>query len=562
MSAVRANPKPAAPAASPACDFDLVIVGAGFGGLYMLHRARQRGLKVRLFEAAGGVGGTWWWNRYPGARVDIESFEYSFAFDDALQQEWQWSERYAAQPELLRYLNHVADRFGLRPDMQFDTRVNAARFDEAAGVWDLEVGDGQRVRTRYCAMATGLLSAPHKPPIPGLDTFKGEQYQTSYWPHHEVDFTGKRVAVIGTGSSAIQSIPVIARQAKHLTVFQRTPNFSIPLRNCPMDREIEKRIKADYKKWREMEFNSFGGFISVNYEPYGFNPKAALEVSAQERRAEYERRWASGGLCFYLAFTDLLFNREANETLAEFVREKIRERVKDPAVAELLVPQGYPILTKRLCADTGYYETFNRDNVTLVSIKDTPIEKITPTGIVVAGREYPVDAIVFATGFDAVTGALNKIDIRGRGGAALKDQWRNGPRTSVGIMSAGFPNLFFVNGPGSPAAFFQPVLLAEYQGDWILDCIGYLDRNGKRTIEATESAAEEFVKHSAEIAGSTLFGLSNNWYMGANIPGKTRVMLMYLGGFPAYRDQCVAAAANGYGKFVLDGTAAGQAVAA
>ncbi|MEQ8234163.1 MAG: NAD(P)/FAD-dependent oxidoreductase [Gammaproteobacteria bacterium] len=541
------------PEASRAQTFDVVIVGAGFAGLYMLHRVRQQGLRVRLFEAGSGVGGTWYWNRYPGARVDVESMEYSYSFDEDLQQEWSWSERYAAQPELLEYMNHCADRFGLRPDMQFDTRVTAAVYDEATRRWRVSTDRGDDIDTKYCVLATGFLSAGEIPDFPGRDDFRGDTYLTSRWPHEDVDFSGKRVAVIGTGSSAIQAIPIIARQAGHLYVFQRTPSYSLPLRNGPLDRDFERRVKAMYPEWRRRQREeSRAGFIAVNNQPMAPNDQSALAVSEAERLADYEMRWESGGLCYYSSFIDLLTNREANETLAEFVREKIRERVDDAETAELLAPKDYPIMAKRLCADTGYYETYNRDNVTLVSIKDSPIERLTANGVVVRGEEYAVDSIIFATGFDAVTGAISRIDVRGRDGERLNDHWEGAPRAYLGLMSTGFPNLFFLDGPCANGALVSPMLLSEYQVEWVDRCIAHLGTGDDACIEPTRAAEDAWMQHMHDVSEGSLLYLANSWYMGANIPGKPRALLSYLGGLVTYREQCEAGEAEGYrAKFTL-----------
>ena len=551
MSSV-ASPQSPQRAAGQRQQFDAVIVGAGFAGLYMLHRLQQRGLAVRLFEAGSGVGGTWYWNRYPGARVDVESMEYSYSFDEDLQQEWSWSERYAAQPELLEYMNHCADRFNLRPNMQFDTRVTAAVYDEDTRGWRISTDRGDEVSARYCILATGFLSAGEVPAFEGLDDYQGNTYLTSRWPHEEVDFTGQRVAVIGTGSSAIQAIPIIARQVDHLYVFQRTPSYSLPLRNGPLDRDFERRVKAMYPEWRRRQREeSRAGFIAVNNQPMAPNDKSALEVSEQERRADYEMRWESGGLCYYSSFADLLTSREANETLAEFVREKIRERVEDPEVAELLTPRDYPIMAKRLCADTNYYETYNRDNVTLVSIKDAPIERLTTRGVVVRGQEYAVDSIVFATGFDAVTGAISRIDVRGRDDAKLNDHWEGAPRAYLGLMSVGFPNLFFLDGPCANGALVSPMLLSEHQVDWVDRCIAHIGTGEAASVEPTQAAEDAWMQHMHEVSEGSLLYLANSWYMGANIPGKPRALLSYLGGLEAYRQQCEAGEADGYGKLVV-----------
>jgi cation diffusion facilitator CzcD-associated flavoprotein CzcO len=538
--------------AEPVCDFDVVIVGAGFAGLYALHHLRnERGFSVQVYDTAGGVGGTWYWNRYPGARVDIESVEYSYSFSYELQQEWEWSERYPSQAEVLRYLNHVADRFDLRRDIQLNTRVNSAIFDEATNQWMIWTDHGERVTARFCIMATGFVSAPNKPDFKGLETFKGKQYHTAKWPHEGVDFSGQRVGVIGTGSSAVQSIPFIAKEAAHLTVFQRTPGYIVPLRNCPMPPEYMKSVKENYGKWRRIERTAFGGYVALNFEPGAPNRKSALEVTPEERLADYENRYQSGGLSFYNTYPDVFTNKEANDTLVEFIQAKMRERVSNPDVAEMLVPKDYPVLMKRLVADNGYLETFNRDNVTLVDVKKSPIEEITPNGVVVQGREYELDSIVFATGFDAVTGAMTRIDIRGRDGKSLNEHWANGPRNYLGFMVAGFPNLFMLDGPGSPGAFYQPVLLNEYQARWVGSCLESMASRGLTCIEPTAEAENEWVTHSAEMANLTLLPKADSWYMGANIEGKARVSLMYIGGFSNYSRQCDAAAVNGYEGFLL-----------
>jgi cyclohexanone monooxygenase len=532
-------------------DAGVVIVGAGFAGLYALHHLRRLGFDAVIVEAGSDVGGTWYWNRYPGARVDIESLEYSYSFDEQLQQEWEWSERYASRAELLRYLNHVVDRFDLRRSILFDTRVKAASFDETADRWVLETVDGRTLSARACVMATGFLSAPNQPDFPGLDSFSGNRYHTAFWPEEGVDFSGKRVGVVGTGSSAIQSIPLIAEQAKHLTVFQRTPAFSVPLRNCAMPTDYQEMVKRDYAEWRRREReDSGGGWIAVNFEAAERVTKSALEVSPAERAALYEDRWQSGGLAFYNVYPDVFTSLEANATLADFLREKIRQRIDDPAVAELLVPQGYPALGKRLCADSGYYETYNRSNVTLVDIRQTPIE-FTANGVKADGREHVFDSVVFATGFDALTGALTRIDIRGRDGVALKDRWRDGARTALGLMTAGFPNLFFLNGPGSPCPLFQPVLLCEEQVDWIGDWLLHMNVNGLTRIEPEQDLEDAWVAHCTEVLNATIFPHAASWYVGSNIPGKTPIGLAYFGGIVNYRDRCAAVLRSGFEGFRL-----------
>jgi len=530
----------------------MVIVGAGFAGLYMLHRALQKGISVRLLEAGSGVGGTWYWNRYPGARVDIESFEYSFSFSEDLQQEWKWTERYSPQPELLRYAEYVTDKFGLRPHIQFDTRVTSAVYDEPSATWDVGTNTGERLRARFCVMATGLLSAPNKPKIDGLETFEGPQYQTSLWPKEKIDFTGKRVAVIGTGSSAVQAIPEIAKQAAHLTVFQRTAAYAIPARNHPVDPALERRVKADYPALREREKDAFGGFINLAFIDRADPMKSATEATKEEREAAFEARWQAGGLSMYTAFNDLLFNQQANEELAQWVHAKIRSRVKDPKVAEKLIPKGYPILTKRLCADTNYYETYDRPNVTLVDLTEKPIERVTPQGIIAGGKLHECDVIVLATGFDAMSGALDRIDIRGRGGRTLKEHWKNGLTTFLGMMCSGFPNMMYMNGPGSPSAFFHPILLGEYQGDWILRAIEHLRATGAASIDPLAPAEESYVAENDALAAQTLFPEGKSWYMGDNIPGKPRRMLVHLGSFRSYQQRCEDAAANGFQQFRIE----------
>lgn len=529
-------------AAETACD--AVIVGAGVAGLYMLHRLRGLGLRARVIEAGGGVGGTWYWNRYPGARCDIESLEYSYQFSEELQQEWEWTERYSSQPEILKYLNHVADRFDLRRDITFDTRVTAAAFDDATGRWTVETDGDERIEAPFCIMATGCLSAPNLPEIEGGDSFKGPVYHTGRWPHDGVDFTGQRVGVIGTGSSAIQSIPLIAEQAKHLFVFQRTPNYSVPAANQPLDPALQKEIKADYAAFRAHNREMQSGFGWR----HGRNEDSALDATPEERQRRYEERWKLGGLMFGGAFGDLGLDAAANETAAEFVRGKIRAIVKDPAVADILSPDQ-TIGCKRLCVDTGYFETFNRDNVTLVDVKASPIEAITETGLRTADAEYEFDALVFATGFDAMTGALNRIDIRGKDGTALKQKWSVGPRTYLGLSTVGFPNLFMVSGPGSPSVLTNMIPSIEQHVDWIAQCIDDLRSAGLARIEPEPDAEDAWVAHVNEVADATLFPTCNSWYLGANVPGKPRVFMPYLG-FPAYIEKCNEVVARGYEGFV------------
>ena len=530
--------------ATAAIDLDAVVVGAGFAGMYQLHRLRGMGCKVRVIEAGSGVGGTWYWNRYPGARCDIESMQYSYQFSPELAQEWNWSERFAAQPEILTYANHVADRFDLRRDIDFDTRVMRAAFDEASSRWTLEAENGRTYRARWVIMATGCLSSPNTPEFDGLDEFEGDVYHTGNWPHRPVDFTGKTVAVIGTGSSAVQSIPVIARQARHLYVFQRTPHWVIPAHNKPLDPAVAKAWKADYPARRAKAKQSFTGVLA------NYRTEKAAETPDAERRAEYQRRWDEGGLGFMGAFSDLLMDDDANATVRAFVAEKVRAVVKDPTLAATLTPD-YLIGCKRLVIDTGYYETFNQPHVELVDIRNEAIERITAKGVRAKGREWPVDVIVMATGFDAMTGTLNRIEIRGRGGLALKQKWAEGPRTYLGVMSAGFPNLFMITGPGSPSVFTNMLPTIEQHVDWVTDCIGHLRDHQRATIEPDQAAEDAWVVHNEEVSGKTLKPACSSWYVGANIPGKPRVFLPYFGGLPAYIERCDAVAAGGYEGFRL-----------
>ena len=530
--------------------YDAVIVGAGFSGLYMLHRLRGLGLTARLYEAGTGVGGTWYWNRYPGARVDIESLEYSYSFSPELDAEWTWSERYATQPELLAYLNHVAERFDLKRDIQFETRVAAARFDEAANRWTVSTDKGEAVSARYCVMATGVLSVANEIAFEGADSFQGKTYRTGSWPKQGVDFTGLRVAVIGTGSSAIQSIPEIAAQADHVTVFQRTPNFSVPAHNGPIDPAVAQDWAAHRAQYRREARETGFGIRMVNPQE-----QLALDADAEARQATFEARWQVGGFALLGAYGDLITDLAANATAAGFVADKIRGIVKDPQTAEKLVPKSFPIGSKRLCVDTGYYAAFNRDNVNLVDLRETPIEAITPAGVRTSGATYEVDAIVYAIGFDAMTGALGKIDIRGRGGAALKERWSAGPGTYLGLMVAGFPNLFIVTGPGSPSVLCNMAVAIEQHVEWISDCIAWMGARQAGAIEATEPAQAAWVAHVNEVAETTVFPLANSWYMGANVPGKPRVFMPYIGGFPVYRDKCNEVAANGYEGFAVSSDA-------
>ncbi|GHF36461.1 cyclohexanone monooxygenase [Amycolatopsis bartoniae] len=525
--------------------YDAVVIGAGFAGLYALKKLRDDlGLSVVVYETGDDVGGTWYWNRYPGARCDAESIYYSYSFDPELDQSWTWSERFATQPEILAYAQYVAQRHDLRRDIRFRTRVVSATWQEAGSRWEVGLDDGETVSARWVVSAVGCLSAAQVPEFPGLEEFAGEVYHTGHWPHEGVDFTGKRVAVIGTGSSGIQAIPEIAKQAAHLTVFQRTPNFSLPARNRPLSEEEIADVKARYPEIRAQQRQTAGG--SLQAPPAG---KAADLTTEQQRRA-LEERWAKGGPGYMGTFADCLTDRTANDIAAEFVRERIHEIVEDPEVAALLEPTDYPIGTKRICVDTDYYATFNRDNVTLVSVKDRPIERITRDGVTVGGDHTVVDVIVFATGYDAMTGPLNRIDIRGKDGLKLRDKWRDGPRTYLGIASAGFPNLFIVTGPGSPSVLSNMVCAIEQHVEWIAGYVAKLRADGIAATEPDRAAEDQWVGHVNEVAHSTLYPQAASWYMGANIPGKPRIFMPYVGGLNVYGQVCADVAANGYRGFV------------
>jgi cyclohexanone monooxygenase len=527
---------------------DVVVVGAGFAGMYMLHRLRGQGLSVRVYEQGGDVGGTWYWNRYPGARCDVESMQYSYSFSDKLQQEWDWSERYAPQPEILRYANHVADRFDLRGDIQLNTRVDRAIFDESANSWSVATSDGQTVTAKYVVLATGCLSNARMPDIKGLADFKGKVYHTGHWPHEPVDFTGLRVGVIGTGSSGIQSVPVIAGQASHLTVFQRTANFSIPARNAALTAEEREAFRANYPEIRRFAREEARNGIYTEMPD-----KGALDDGDNERRAKYEARWQRGGLTFMAVYNNLALDKAANDTAADFVREKIAEIVSDPETAKLLQPNNHPIGSKRICIDSEYFATFNRSNVTLVDIKSNPIEEILPNAVRAGARDYQVDALVLATGFDAMTGSVAKIDIRGRNGQTLNQKWAEGPKTYLGLMSAGFPNLFIITGPGSPSVLSNMMVSIEQHVDWITDCIAYMRGRDLAAMEAHKEAEDQWVAHVNEVAHTTLYPQANSWYMGANIPGKPQIFMPYIGGVGVYRQICNDVAAKGYEGFAMTG---------
>jgi len=536
-----------------ATELDALVIGAGFSGMYQLICLRDRlGLKVRVLEAADGVGGTWYWNRYPGARCDSESHSYCYGFSPELLEQWEWSERYPEQPEILRYLNHVADRFDLRRDISFNTRVIGAEYDAAANRWVVRTEGGETFRAQYLITAVGCLSSANVPKIPGLEGFQGQWVHTGLWPHEGVDFAGKRVGQIGTGSTGIQAVPVIAGQVAnkpggHLTVFQRTANYSIPARNGPLSDEFKQYVKAHHAEIRRVMHSTPNG------HPFVISSRKVAESTPEERQRIYEEGWAKGGLQFRAAYQDLLVDEAANATAAAFIKAKIRDVVKDPATAAMLADIDHPFAAKRPPIDSEYFEAFNRDDVSLVDVRADPVAEITPTGLrLESGRGFDLDIIVFATGFDAMTGPLLRMDITGRGGVKLADMWAAGPRTYLGLQVAGFPNLFTMTGPGSPSVLCNMPVAIEQHAEWIADCIAHMRRKGVQAIETTEEAMEGWGAHVNEVANATLLPkATHSWYLGANVPGKPRVFMPYAGGMVRYRETCAEVAANGYAGFVL-----------
>ncbi len=522
--------------------FDAIVIGAGFAGLYSLYRLRKLGLKVRVFEAGDGVGGTWYWNRYPGARCDVESMEYSYSFDPELEQEWVWPDKYSKQSDILRYANYVAERHDLLKDIQFETRIKSAYYDRNTNTWTIETTEDQKATAQYCIMAVGNLSTPRVPDFKGVDSFRGDWYHSGLWPKEDVDFSGKRVGIIGTGSTAIQIIPHVAKQAKHLTIFQRTANYSLPARNGPLPEDVRAAHKKKYRELRKQAY--FTPFGIAGYPP---PDKAATDASPEEREAKYHQKWAEGGTISYLfAYNDLLLSEDSNKTASDFVRDRIREIVNNPKTAELLCPNDHPIGTKRICLDSGYYETFNRDNVSLVDVRSAPIKEITPAGLQTSEDMFELDSIIFATGFDAMTGAVLEMDVSTSDGVNMKERWRDGPKTYLGIMVAGFPNMFVITGPGSPGVKSQMILSIEQHTDWITECIENMRTKGVNRAEAKPEAEEKWVEHVNQVANSTLYPQANSWYVGANIPGKPRIFMPYVGGVEAYKKICDEVVENGY----------------
>ncbi len=528
---------------SPTIDVDAVVVGAGFGGIYAVHKLRELGLEVKLFERGSDIGGTWYWNRYPGARCDAPSMQYSYQFSEELQQQWKWSETYSTQEEILKYLDHVVKRFSLRSAMQFDTSVESATYDDKANVWTVTTDKGDVMRAKFCILATGCLSTKNTPDFPGLSDFTGQWFHTSNWPHEDVDFRGKKVGIIGTGSTGIQAIPVIAETAAHLKVFQRTAQFSTPARNGPMDEEKEAAIKGEYAAFRARNYrNPVALDVTIDR-----NAPKTFEVNDQQREAVFERCWEEGGLSFSVAFRDSSLNRKANEEVSDFIRSKISEVVDDPDTARALQP-SHIYACKRPCLDTNYFETYNRDNVTLVDVSKNGVEKITAKGIFANGEEHELDCIVFATGFDAFTGTINNIDITGRGNANLKDKWSNGPRSYLGLQSAQFPNLFTVTGPGSPSVLANMVTAIEQHVNWIGECLEHMREAGYSIVEADEEAENQWVERVRIAADRTLFTACDNWYQGANVPGKPRGFVPYVD-WPGYVEICEDVVAKQYVGF-------------
>jgi cyclohexanone monooxygenase len=524
--------------------YDVVIVGAGFAGLYMLYRVRQLGLSVRVLEAGSGIGGVWFFNRYPGARCDVESVDYSYSFDEELQQQWSWTERYASQPEILSYVEHVADRFDLRRDVELGVRVERAVFDEDEARWTLTAGDGRRYAARWCVMATGGLSALRMPDYPGLDDFAGEWHHTAAWPAEPVDVRGRRVGVLGTGSSGTQVIPVIAREAAEVVVFQRTPNFTVPAQHEPMDPGYERSVKENYAARRARARETTSGLNTDT------SRQAAADLGPRERERVFEDAWRTAGFGFILCFSDLLLDRAANDAAVEFISGKIREQVRDPHVADLLTPKDHPFGTKRPCVASDFYEAFNRDNVSLVDTRATPIERFTRDGVQTANSEHRLDVLVLATGFHAVTGALEQIDIIGRDGQSLSDAWSQGPRTYLGIAVAGFPNLFTLTGPGSPGILSNVMASLEQHVEWLADLLRHATERGVVTVEPEVAAQGAWVDHVNALADATLYPEADSYYL-TDCDDGPRVFLPYPGGLRRYRHKAAKVAEDGYAGFSL-----------
>ncbi len=525
---------------------DVVVVGAGFGGMVAIYKFREMGLKIQGFEAGSDVGGVWYWNRYPGARVDLPSIDYSFGFSREVEQEWTWSEEFAAQPELLRYINFVADRLSLRPHIQFNTRVESAVWDEARQLWVVRTNQGQVFEATYCVMATGPLSVPTDPDIPGLKSFKGELLRAARWPHEPVQFAGKRVGIIGTGSTGIQIVQDIGPKSGELYVFQRTPSFSMPMRNRQLTPDFVAEVKRHYPALREAARNSPNG---------GLRPastRAFFSVSKAQRESLLEDAWKQGGLAMLGTFSDLLFNAEANEQVAEFVRSKIDDVVKDPATAEKLKPRGYPIFARRPCLDSSYYETYNLPTVHLVDcLNEEKILEITETGVRTSQRHIELDMLILATGYDGLTGALLAFEVRGRDGHTVNEKWKHGAYSHLGLMMHGFPNLFMTTGPNGPAALANIIRISEHDVEWIGKLITHMAEHGHRTVEPSQKAEDDWMQLVQDLAKRTLVSQAKTWYVGANVKDKPLGLTLFTGGFPKYREYCALAAQDGYKPYLL-----------
>ena len=523
--------------------YDAVVIGAGFAGLYMLHRLRQLGMSAHVYEAGDGIGGTWYWNCYPGARCDVDSMQYCYSWTGDLQRSWQWTERYPTRDEILRYIHHVADRYDLKRDITLATRIEGGGWDADAGVWRIHSNRGHDIECRFLITATGCLSESQRPDIPGLEQFEGQIHHTSRWPKAGVDLRGKRVAVMGTGSSGIQIVPELARQASELIVLQRTPNFSIPAWNGPIDPAHQQRWHQNYPELRARARATRSGIL------YDYGTQSGVAMSDEARREEMERRWNKGGANFVHAFNDTFTNKASNDFLAEFVRDKIRRTVRDPSVAETLSPRDHAIGTKRICVDSGYYETFNLPHVRLVDLRTDPVERFEGNSLVTTRSRYDIDAMVFATGFDAVTGALERLNLRGEQGLTFKQLWTSGPTSYLGLMTVGFPNLFTITGPGSPSILTNVIVSIEQHVDWISDCLAHMKQHGFRRIDPEQAAQDAWGRKVQDIAAGTLFVTANSWYMGANVPGKPKLFLPFIGGFSTYSDLCKAVVEGGYQGF-------------
>jgi len=532
---------------------DVIVVGAGFAGMYAVYKFREMGKSVIGVEGGGDVGGVWYWNRYPGARCDLMSVDYSYGFSEEVQQEWTWSEQFAAQPEILAYANFVADRLDLRKNYRFNTRVTSAIWDEASKMWRATVDTGEVIEAPYCIMSTGPLSIPKDPDIPGLDRFKGELLRAQTWPHHKIDYKGKRVGVIGTGSTGIQIIQTLGREDCELFVFQRTPSYTLPMRNHTLEPDYVEEIKRHYPAMREaMRHNPTGGTRPVSSRPF-------FSLPPSQRRQAMEQAWINGGHTFLGSFADILTNQEANDQVSDFVREKIGEIVNDPETAEALKPRDYPIFARRVCLDTEYYETYNRPNVHLVNVKKDPIVEITEKGLRLESGEFELDMLILATGYDALTGALLAFEVVGRDGAKLKDKWKDGPVSNLGMMVHGFPNLFATSGPNGPAALANLITIPEHDVDWIADMIEYMEAKGYSAVETSAAAEAVWMKIVADLAEHSLIRKANTWWVGANVKGKPTGLTMFIGGFNKYREHAAAAAARREELFVFDKSRESQA---